>query len=656
MITFQIDKTKGDVSLRDRKKTSINEAYNGSQATAYVPRISQVYDPAPAALYENGKKYTLAAEDTFAQTIMENFGIHNPNKLSALSVLHAEKVEKLSSLYPRTKVELYSIVNEDLGYGNITTGYIGGGKGISYPQAPSASNLAPLTANYTFGSGDAPTVNANIGMHIAAQAIATDLLPWIPMTMNNFQWSFLDTIYSGGSASDNNNPKRFFGIYGGIIGTTSFDYTKYKSGDTLVLVPCDSAGSTTADGKAVMLYLDSYGRYDAELRFTYKNTIGETIDYTQSTNTGVVSASIETIDTVISTSPYWAISKYGGDMATTFIDAATLQYFATTSTGLAKVTYISSTDDVIAAGATSGGQGGDPMSKAVGEMGNPNILSLKRWSASVAAKEISSMGSVTYQEEKDSATVGIDTNFEQYRLCENINVQQLNRDILDTMFRLGVRSAYKLLVAQGVNMNLYVAPSSSASKALTSFSVGEFVDPDGNDMRSAFGNIVNAVSNESGEILPSLQRRIASRLTYVKNIIATVSRQGLPDFAVMNGFVGAALEDSDGYVQSPALAQISLSKTNVYFAGNFRGLDIYIDPTMAFNDMRILVGKRGDVNTTGLKFCPYDMGSVEVMSEATMNKKIQLFTRYALLPAGFRPEIMYFTFCINSGFGDGSWL
>ena len=77
---------------------------------------------------------------------------------------------------------------------------------------------------------------------------------------------------------------------------------------------------------------------------------------------------------------------------------------------------------------------------------------------------------------------------------------------------------------------------------------------------------------------------------------------------------------------------------------------------MQFNDMRILVGKRGDVSTGGLKFCPYDMGSVEVMSEGTMNEKTLLFTRYALLPAGFRPEIFYFTFAINSGFGDGSWL
>jgi hypothetical protein len=69
---------------------------------------------------------------------------------------------------------------------------------------------------------------------------------------------------------------------------------------------------------------------------------------------------------------------------------------------------------------------------------------------------------------------------------------------------------------------------------------------------------------------------------------------------------------------------------------------------MAFNDTRVLVGRKGGDDEPGLKFMPYMMAeSIQTISEGTMSPKIAVKSRYALVEAGHLPETMYFCFNVN---------
>jgi hypothetical protein len=69
---------------------------------------------------------------------------------------------------------------------------------------------------------------------------------------------------------------------------------------------------------------------------------------------------------------------------------------------------------------------------------------------------------------------------------------------------------------------------------------------------------------------------------------------------------------------------------------------------MAFNDTRVLVGRKGGDDEPGLKFMPYMMAeSIQTISEGTMSPKIAVKSRYALVEAGHLPETMYLCFHVN---------
>ena len=82
--------------------------------------------------------------------------------------------------------------------------------------------------------------------------------------------------------------------------------------------------------------------------------------------------------------------------------------------------------------------------------------------------------------------------------------------------------------------------------------------------------------------------------------------------------------------------------------GTFMDMTVYIDPNMAWNDTRVLVGRKGADDEPGLKFCVYMMAeSIETIDSNTMSPKLAVKSRYALVEAGFYPQTQYFTFYVD---------
>lgn len=146
-----------------------------------------------------------------------------------------------------------------------------------------------------------------------------------------------------------------------------------------------------------------------------------------------------------------------------------------------------------------------------------------------------------------------------------------------------------------------------------------------------------------------------SRMLASSNIISVRGRRGPATFAVCSGGAASGFQDCAGFVPYPIANTINQVPGALYPLGTLAGIAIYVDPVMAWEDVRIALGRKGDGNTPGLVFMPYVMAdTVETIAEGTMAPKMQMKSRYAIVEAGHHPETMYLTFGAEDKV-DGGW-
>mgnify|MGYP006969192690 FL=1 len=166
---------------------------------------------------------------------------------------------------------------------------------------------------------------------------------------------------------------------------------------------------------------------------------------------------------------------------------------------------------------------------------------------------------------------------------------------------------------------------------------------------------MNATQNTSAENFTTHQRRVMSRLLGAANLIANVSRFGRGQWAVCSTHMLSVLQDCAGFVIAPMVNDmVQDGSRSLYFAGSIAGLNIYVDPYMTWDDMRICVGRKSDGNTPGVVFMPYILAdTVQIVAEGTMAPKMLVNSRFAIVDAGFHPEQSYITFMVDA---DGAYL
>jgi hypothetical protein len=355
---------------------------------------------------------------------------------------------------------------------------------------------------------------------------------------------------------------------------------------------------------------------------------------------------LETVSCVKGDAPAAITEVFNGEVTIT-IDGKDL------TLGGAKADFVQTSADFVDGFANFIDGGRRPMTRAENETGTGNSIGLRLFNKWVQVGSYEVTGSVTRQQLQDLPLFGVDAVSKVMEAMQNEITQTINQRILERVFALGVTNAVQQKLFQGLDLNLFMGRSAT-SKALADFEgIKEFIDNRGIDRKAIFDAVPNVETLTSAENTHTRQRRISSRILAAANVIQTVGRRGRATWVVTNAQIATALQDVAQYVVAPMANNMAQDGSqNLFLAGSLAGLKVYVDPYMTWNDTRVCVGRKGDGNSPGVIFMPYILAdTVSITAEGTMAPKMLVNSRYAIVEAGFYPELQYLTFAIDNEFG-----
>ena len=249
-----------------------------------------------------------------------------------------------------------------------------------------------------------------------------------------------------------------------------------------------------------------------------------------------------------------------------------------------------------------------PYSREAGESTPDKVMGLSLFSKSVSAQTYQVAAAVTREQVQDLKQFGVDAVAQVESVLTNELTQSINQHILGSIRQLGTDNVTDAFGADKFDLTL-------------------------------------AAPTTGGETVASVHRQILTQILAAANLIANRGRRGAGNFAVVGAQVATVLQSVSGFVANPMANTLSQSAGAIYPLGSIAGVNIYTDPTLAWADMNISVGRKGDGNGPGLVFMPYLMAeSVQTIAEGTMAPKIAVKSRFALVEAGFHAETQYVTF------------
>jgi hypothetical protein len=264
-------------------------------------------------------------------------------------------------------------------------------------------------------------------------------------------------------------------------------------------------------------------------------------------------------------------------------------------------------------GATAANEDGAPYSREMGERTADKVMGLSLFSKAVEAKTFQIAAAVTREQVQDLKQFGVDAVAQVESVLTNELTQSINQNILGEIRALGTSNVTK-------------AFGTAAAFDIT---------------------LADAASLAGGETVASEHRKILTQVLAAANLIANRGRRGAGTFAVVGPQVATVLQSVSGFVANPMANTFSQAAGAIYPLGSVAGVNIYTDPTMAWGDYSVAVGRKGDGNGPGLVFMPYLMAeSVQTIAEGTMAPKVAVKSRFALVEAGFHPETQYVKFNI----------
>lgn len=571
------------------------------------------------------------AIDSWAKRLSEATGVTDQGRLRMMSILAESKQMidgPLGNSTERSLKESYGIsgTSNILGMGPATWGS-DPGTGLG------ATRGAWHNPNYKPGSGDIPSMIMGMGLNVAAYCVGFDLLHTIPVDMPTAVFQFLDSVYGGGSldGKDGDAPI-YFQIRAKELKAGAELWSKVAYGDHILV----GDQTDTADTAAVLGKFVGRSHVTGDLIVKFESTGKLNTTYAADNKTSVA----DVLETVASKAKIYKFQADGTQKDSTW-GGMNLSEIS--------VDYVSAVRDHIRGFSNSDGITKAPMSRSQLEKGTKNKINLKLWSKTVEIKGIEVEADITRVQLRDLKAYGVDGLAMLYKAAQNQLIQDINDDITDHLFALGVKNHAQLYSSQGVNLNLYIDVAGNSSKTLNTFGV-KFEDPTGTDRTAEFGAIPNSETNSAAENQGTRQRRLSGRILAASGLIATVGRYGEGDICVVNGQIGSALKNCANFAAYPL--ENTIGRTgDLHFIGTLGNIKIYQNPKMLWNDTRILVGRKGGEEDPGAKLAAYDLAqSVEIIAEGTMAPKIVVSSRYEIVDAGFFPETQYLTFAVYTGF------
>jgi len=635
-------------------------------------------------MYANQLINEAEVQKTWAPIIEESTGITEKSKLTWMSkYCHYHNLNE--SVY--NTVHLNPNMNVQ-SMGNATL-----------PGNPGSMNSFP---SQTTGSGDRPFSLLPLAMQVAAQTIGLDLVPVVPMQGPMGVLTYLDFVYGGGRGSG-------APVNGALDTTSSPLMIKFSvaNADATAFIVNDVLYADALNSSLTALVPVAGNKAAASYELTYVGASridGLQIFRVRANTTGIITATVvsgvpaagtqvnsgfnyaqgsenaaATIYNSIVSQPatgagaavakLYGTARVGGAVrlkSSALLGAAGMTVMANIAAvsglGLVKALedHISGfsgnafqpTNDPATGGpsfATENINGVSPYSRGVGESTVDNVMGLSLFNKSVAAETFQVAAAVTREQVQDLKQFGIDAVAQVEAVLVNELTQSINKYILDRIFRNGVTNAVNTFNVTGTVLS---AAYNTVAAAANNVNLGP--------NNTANANVVQAVGaavvvGSGGETQGSLQRRIYTKILAASNLIATRGRRGPATFAVTGGEMATALQSVAGFIAYPLSNTVNQAGGSLYPIGAIAGVTIYVDPNRAFNDYTIAVGRKGDGNSPGLVFMPYLMAeSVETIAEGTMAPKIAIKSRFALVDAGFNPELMYYT--MNFTFSTGASL
>lgn len=285
----------------------------------------------------------------------------------------------------------------------------------------------------------------------------------------------------------------------------------------------------------------------------------------------------------------------------------------------------------------------EPMDRATGEMQYPRQMSLKVFTKFGQVGTQSVAVAVTQEQVQDlQKQWGIDV----LKLVENAGInelsQSINKHILSRLFALGWRNHAEACESEGVNLNISLTGVATEKTCVTYFDDVEneqYITMDVPAIQN-YGNFENS---------DTVFKKVGVNLLYAGNLVMNRGRRGPANFIVTNAKIATMLQSNSQYAFSPLTNTLNQNNGSLYPVGQIMGMTLYVDPLMAMYDTRVLVGRKGAKDEPGVFFCPYIMAeSVRLIAEQTASPKVIIKSRYALVDAGFYPELNYVTFYVET--------
>jgi len=511
---------------------------------------------------------------------------------------------------------------------------------VTMPDNPTTLNAFPSQGT---GSGDKPMSLLPLAMQVAAQTVGLDLVPVVPMQGPMGILTYLDFVYGGGRVSDAGGKvtdSSALLIKADLDFDTGNSYGgEFTVGDVVYTATGTTLG-TTGNKATYELTFVGKSRIDGLNIFRVRANTAGAVDGTVTFEQGGENAGVAIYEAVAAGTSFYsnvdATTTEGTFNATPELVKALEDHI----TGFSGAAFEANNPSGTASSFPTIGSD-NPYERGIGESTPDNVMGLTLFNKSIAAMTYQSAANVTREQVQDLKQFGIDAVAQVESVLVNELTQDINKLILDRIFRLGATNAQQVNTTQGILLS-----ASFGTGTTTVNSAGYNLGPGNSsdtDIVLGAGTAVTDISG-GGETQGTLQRRILTKILAATNLIATRGRRGPGTFAVTSGMMGTAIQDISGFVPYPMSNTVNQAGGSLFPIGSVAGVTIYVDPNRDFNDLKIVVGRKGDGNSPGLVFMPYLMAeSVETIAEGTMSPKIAVKSRFALVEAGFHPQTMYYT-------------
>jgi hypothetical protein len=255
------------------------------------------------------------------------------------------------------------------------------------------------------------------------------------------------------------------------------------------------------------------------------------------------------------------------------------------------------------------GQVAGSMKREQGEVSKFRQMGLKMFTKFVEAETDQVSISATVEQIQDLNRVW---NYDVVSMLENVAVndlaQSINKRLVDSVFQLADTHNTQIDLVEGTGITAL-------------------------DLSAGLGGFEN---------VSTMQRRFVTKVLELANLIYHRGRFGAGTFLVTNGRIASALADVAGYSIAQVPTDMGGVAGNLYPAGKVYGVQVYVDPNLAWSDTRVSIGRKGADEEPGVKFMPYIMAeSLQTISEGTFSPKIGMKSRYAITEAGWHPETQY---------------